>query len=113
MNAWDLVEHVDDMNGIIETWTYKCKQCPNGTVEKFKACSCNWIYFIETYTHAIQLTTVCLMISLENLLGLKSKQVDITTAFVHITFGKEQKVVGEMPWFQAVQFKWKVQGSLS
>ncbi len=37
MDAWDVIEHEDDMNVIDETWALKCKQYPNGTVKKFKA----------------------------------------------------------------------------
>ncbi len=40
MGAWDVVEREDDMNVINGTWAFKCKQFPNGTVKKFKACFC-------------------------------------------------------------------------
>ncbi len=40
MGAWDMVEREDDMNVINGTWVFKCKQFPNGTVKKFKACFC-------------------------------------------------------------------------
>ncbi len=38
-----------------------------------------------------------MMLILENLRGLKSKQADVTTAFLHATLGKDEKVYVEMP----------------
>ncbi len=37
------------------------------------------------------------MLILENLLGLKSKQADVTSAFLCATFGEDEKVYVEMP----------------
>ncbi len=45
----------------------------------------------------MQWTTVCLMLILENLLGLKSKQVDFTAAILHATLEEVEKVYVEMP----------------
>ncbi len=63
---------------------------PNGTVKKFKARFCangdqqlEGIDFFETYAPVMQWTTVCLMLILENLLNLKSKQDGVTIAFLH------------------------------
>ncbi len=104
MDTWDVVEHEDDVNVIIRTWVFKGKQFPNGTVKKFKArfCACevqqlDGINFFETYSPVVQWTTVRLMLILENLLGLKSKQADVTTAFLHATLGEDEKVYVEMP----------------
>ncbi len=36
------------------------------------------------------------MLILENLLGLKSKQADVTAAFIHATLGEDKKVYVEM-----------------
>ena len=55
------------------------------------------IDFFETYAPVVQWTTVCLMLILENLLGLKSKQADVTAAFLHATLGEDEKVYVEMP----------------
>ncbi len=55
------------------------------------------IDFFETYTPVVQWTTVCLMLILENLLGLKSKQVDVTAAFLHATLEESEKVYMEKP----------------
>ncbi len=61
MNTWDVIEQEDDMNVINRTWTFKCKQFPNGTVKKFKACYCacgdqqlEGIDFFETYAPVVQ-----------------------------------------------------------
>ncbi len=37
------------------------------------------------------------MLILENILGLKSKQADVTAAFLHATLGEDEKVYVEMP----------------
>ncbi len=102
MGAWDVVEH--NMNVMNGTWAFKCKLFPNGTVKKFKACFCvcgdqqlEGIDFFETYAPVVQWTTVCLMLILENLLGLKSNQADVTAAFLHATLGEDEKVYVEMP----------------
>ncbi|KAL7449040.1 hypothetical protein ACHAXS_000184 [Conticribra weissflogii] len=68
------------MNVIDGTWAFKCKQYPNGTVRKIEAhfCAC-WnqhskgIDFLETSAPNLQWTTTCLMLILENQLGMKSK----------------------------------------
>ena len=51
----------------------------------------------KTYAPVVQWTTVILMLILEVLLGLKSKQGDITAAFLHADLGKDEKVFVEMP----------------
>ncbi|KAL7461096.1 hypothetical protein ACHAXS_001530 [Conticribra weissflogii] len=82
MGAWDVVEREDDMNVINGTWAFKCKQFSNSTVKKFK-----------TYAPVVQWTTDCLMLILENLLGLKSKQADVTTAFFMLLLEKTKKSI--------------------
>ncbi len=73
-------------------------------MKKFKAHFCAFenqqlegIDFIETYAPVVQWTTVRLMLILENLLGLKSKQADVTATFFHATLGEDEKVYVEMP----------------
>ncbi len=89
---------------ITGTWAFKCKRFPNGTVKKFKACFCacgdqqlEWIDFFETYATVVQCTTVCLMIILENLLGLKSKQDNVTAAFLCAKLGEDEQVDVDIP----------------
>ncbi len=55
------------------------------------------IDFFETYAPVVQWTTVRLMLILENLLCLKSKQADVTAAFLHATLEEDEKVYVEMP----------------
>ncbi len=91
------------MNTINKTWTFNCQQFPNDTVKKFKVCFC--VHGdqqlegidLETYTPVIQWNTVSLMTILENLLGLKSKQANVTAAFFHATLGEDEKVYVKMP----------------
>ncbi len=92
------------MNVINGTWAFKCKKFPNGVVKKFKACCCahgdqqlKEIGFFETYAHVVQWTMVCLMIILKNLLGLKSKQTDVTAAFFCATLVEDEKAYAEIP----------------
>ncbi len=55
-----------------------------------------WIDFFETNDNVIQWTTVHLMLILEKLLDLASKQADVTTAFLHATLGDNEGVYAEM-----------------
>ena len=55
------------------------------------------IGFFETYAPVVQWTTVILMIILEVLLGLKSKQVHVTSAFIHAYLGRYEKLFVDMP----------------
>ncbi len=80
------------------------KQFPNSTVKKFKACICTHgdqqleeIDSFENYAPVVKWITVCLMPILENLLGLKSKQADVTNAFLHATLEEDGKVYVELP----------------
>ncbi len=104
MGAWDIVGHKDDMNTINWTWAFKCKLFFNGTVKKFKARICaHWdqqlegIDFFETYAPDVQWNTACQMLILENLIGMKSKQADVTAAFLHATLGEDENVYVDMP----------------
>ncbi len=53
--------------------------------------------FFETYASVVQWTTICLMLILEVLLGLKSKQDDVTAAFLHALLGSNEHIYCEMP----------------
>ena len=104
MDAWEVVERTIDMNVLQSTWAFKCKRYPDGRIKKFKARFCTrgdqqieGIDFFETYAPVVQWTTVRLMLILEVLLGLKSKQGDVTTAFLHAQLGGGEKVYLEMP----------------
>ena len=55
------------------------------------------IDFFETYAPVVQWTTVRLMLILEVLLGLKSKQGNVTADFLHADKGEDEKVFVDMP----------------
>ncbi len=103
MDAWDIVDRTDDMNVIDSIWAFKCKRYPDGLIKKFKARFCargdqqlEGIDFFETYAPVVQWTTVRLLLILEILLNLKSKQGDVTAAFLHAPL-EDEKVFVEMP----------------
>ena len=61
--------------------------------------------FFETYAPVVQWTTVCLMLILDVLLGLKSKQGDATATFLHAMLGPDEHVYCEMPLGFKIQGK--------
>ena len=72
------------MNILPSTWAFKLKRFPDGTVKKFKGRFCargdkkiEGIDFFETYSPVVQWTTIRLMLILECVLGLHSKQGDV------------------------------------
>ena len=104
MGAWEIVDQTDDMNVIDSTWAFKLKHYPDGLIKKFKARFCargdqqiEGIDFFETYAPVVQWTTVRLMLILEILLNLKSKQGDVTAAFLHAELEEGEKVYVAMP----------------
>eukprot|EP00956_Cyclotella_meneghiniana_P033325 scaffold95021_cov33-Cyclotella_meneghiniana.AAC.1 len=104
MDAWEVVDRTDDMNVIPSIWAFKLKRFPDGMVKKFKARFCargdkqlEGIDFFETYAPVVQWTTVRLMLILEILLNLKSKQGDVIAAFLHARLEDKEKVYVDMP----------------
>ncbi|KAL7479908.1 hypothetical protein ACHAW6_005627 [Cyclotella cf. meneghiniana] len=106
MDAWEVVDRDDNNTNVINSiWTFKLKRYPDGMVKKFKAHFCvhgnqqlEGIDFLETYAPVVQWTSVHLMLILEVLLHLKSKQGDVTVAFLHTNLDWEkEKVYVEMP----------------
>ena len=55
------------------------------------------IDFLETYPPVVQWTTVILMLILEVLLGIKSKQGNVTAAFLRVDLGEDKKAFVYMP----------------
>ncbi len=53
--------------------------------------------FFKTYAPVVQWTTIWLMFILEVLLGLKSKQGDVTCAFLHADLAPDETVYVDMP----------------
>ena len=106
INAWNILEYdPETMPDVIRsTWAFKCKRFPDGQIKKFKArfCACGdmqleGIDFFETYAPVVQWTTIRLMFILEVLLGLKSKQGDVTWAFLHANLKPGETVYVDMP----------------
>ena len=94
-DAWETVTKEDWMNVLPSTWTFKCKQYPDGRICKFKGCFCahgdrqveNVDYF-EMFAPVVNWTTVRLLLILSIILNLATKQVDYTAAFVHAPIDK-------------------------
>ena len=104
MVAWEVFKRTVDMNVIPYTWALKCKRFPDGIIKNFKAIFCargdrqiEGVDFFETYAPVVQWTTIWLMLILEVLLGLKSKQGDVTAAFLHADFEEGEEVFVERP----------------
>ena len=104
MDAWEVVDRPENANVIASIWAFKIKRFPDGLIKKFKARFCargdqqlEGIDFFETYAPVVQWTTVRLLLILEVLLKLTSKQGDVTAAFLHGTLDEKEKVYVEMP----------------
>ena len=104
MDAWEVVDQTPDMNVIDSIWAFKLKRFPDGLIKKFKARFCargdqqlEGVDFFETYAPVVQWTTVRLLLILEMLLGLKSKQGDVTAAFLHADLDDNEKMFVRMP----------------
>ncbi len=104
--AWEVLENDSEtMPDVIQsTWAFKCKRFPDGLIKKFKARFCarcdmqlEGVDFFETYAPVVQWTMIRLMFILEVLLGLKSKQGDITCAFLHADLVPDESVYVDMP----------------
>ena len=104
MGAWEVVDEPNGKNILDSTWAFKLKRYPDGLIKKFKARFCargdqqiEGVDFFETYAPVVQWTTVRLMLILEVLLGLKSKQGDVTAAFLHADLDENEEVYVKMP----------------
>lgn len=104
MGAWEVTDFIKGMNVIDSTWAFKIKRYPDGRIKKFKGRFCargdqqiEGVDFFETYAPVVQWTTIRLMLVLEVLLDLKSKQGDVTAAFLHATMGENENVFVRMP----------------
>jgi hypothetical protein len=96
MDAWEVVDHTDDMNVIDATRVFRLKQFPDGLIKKLKVRFCargdqqlEGVEFFETYAPVVQWTAARMMLILEILLKLKSKQGDVTAALLHAYLGED------------------------
>ncbi|CAJ1956067.1 unnamed protein product [Cylindrotheca closterium] len=80
MEVWEVVPRLQSMNVLPSTSAFKCKRYPDGKAQKLKGRFC----------------TVYLLLILSLILGLKTKQVDYTAAFIHAPIG-DKEVFCEMP----------------
>jgi hypothetical protein len=100
IQAWTVVPRTNDITNVLpSTWTFKVKRDPDESVKKFKGCFCargnkqiHGVDFFETYSLVVQWMTIRLMLVLECILDLCSKQGDITCAFLHASLGKDETV---------------------
>ncbi|KAG7368580.1 reverse transcriptase RNA-dependent DNA polymerase [Nitzschia inconspicua] len=90
MYCWDVVDRIAGMNVLPSTWAFKLKRYPDGSVRKYKARFCagghrqiEGVDFFETFAPVVNWTTVRLLLILSQVLGLSSRQVDYTAAFIH------------------------------
>ena len=95
MGVWDVVPRQPWMNVIQSTWAFRFKVWPDGTIKKLKARFCargdtqvEGVDFFDTYAPVVSWTTVRLILILTVELGLATKQVDYTAAFVHADIDK-------------------------
>ena len=97
MESWEDVDQDDSMNVIDSICAFKLKRFPDGLIKKFKAQFCargnqqlQSIDFFETYAPVVQWTSVRMMLILEILMNSKSKQSDVTAAFLHADLSLEE-----------------------
>ncbi len=103
MEAWEVVDRPAIMAKVLDIiWAFKIKRFPDGLIKGFKGRLCargdqqiEGVDFFETYAPVIQWTTICLMLILEVLLGLKSKQGD--AVFLHADLPADKHVYVKMP----------------
>ena len=104
MDAWEVADHNEDTNVLQSSWAFKLKHFPDGLIKKFIAWFCarrdqqiQGIDFFETYAFVVQWATIHLMLILEVLLELKSKQGDDVAAFLHANLEEGENAFVEMP----------------
>ncbi len=106
LDPWDEVPRSEAIekgaNILPSTWAFKCKRYPDGTVKKYKARWCirgdrqiEGVDFFETYAPVVSWSTVRLLLIMSIVLGLATRQVDYTLAFVQADLDVE--VYCEMP----------------
>jgi hypothetical protein len=94
--VWVEVKRESWMTVIPSTWAFRCKQFPNGLVRKLKSrfcamgcCQTEGVDYFETFTPVVNWQTVRIMLVMSLLLGLATKQVDYTAAFVHADIDRD------------------------
>ena len=92
------------MNVLYPLWKFNLKRFPSGIINKFKAKFCargdhklGGVDYFEIYAPVVQWDTFRLMLVLEVILDLKSKQGGITAAFMHAKVPKGINIYVAMP----------------
>ena len=102
--TWELVlrKLAKDKNILPSTWTLKRKRFPDLRIREYKARFCArgdkqklGVDYDETYAPVVQWSTIRLLLTMSMALGLKSKQVDYSNAFVQADIDGE--VFMELP----------------
>ena len=104
MKAWKVVEREVNMNVLLSTSAFKCKRCPDGLNKKVKAWFCargdhqiEGMDYLETYTPVVMWTNIQLILILECLLDLKSKQRDVIFFHFYMHIYLRRKLGGISP----------------
>jgi hypothetical protein len=91
MDSWEVILRKGWMNILPSTLVFLCKRFPDGTVRKLKASSCicgdkqeEGVDYFNTFAPVVSWQTVRLMLVLTVILGLSTKQLDYTAAFLHV-----------------------------
>ena len=96
LNVFQIVDRRPDMSVVSTVWAFRIKRYPDGSVRKLKARFCargfeqtEGIDYFETFAPVVNWQTVRLLLIISILLGLPTKQVDYTAAFVQADIDTE------------------------
>ena len=99
IDPWEIIplDQVPEGANILDlTWAFKRKRFPDGWVRKLKAQLCvrgdqqiEGVDFFDTYAPVVAWSTVRLLLILSVILGLVTKQVDYTLAFVQAPLSED------------------------
>lgn len=88
--TWELVKLPEDRKLVDNRWVFKVKEKPNGEIERFKArlvvrgfTQEYGIDYEETFSPVVKFTSVRSILAMAAAEGLKTKQIDVTTAFLY------------------------------
>ena len=90
MGVWEVVKKQHWMNILPSTWAFKVKLYPDGLARGLKSRFCcrgdrqiEGVDFFDAHAPVVNWNAVRLLLILTAQLGLATKQVDYTAAFVH------------------------------
>jgi len=96
LQAWEIVPQNSVINVLDSTWALKSKRYQDGKIRKFKAKFCcrgdqqvqGFDYF-DTFMPVVSWNTVIILQIISVILGLDTKQVDYTCAFLHLSITED------------------------